>query len=135
MSTQAMKALDTKISEDSQRELAASLLRQAVGDLQRFNGTTNAVEREFYLDAYSWILADDHDWPFSFLNVCRLLNWRPNDLREELLGDPSVGVFTRCARRGNRALRRFSDSLFQRSGPNLIPSNFALRLQTQSASH
>ncbi len=110
MTLQTIKANDGSISDETQRELAAGVLRQATLDLRRFHGATTAVEREFYRDAYSWVLSDDCTWPFSFLNVCRLLNYGPDDLREALLGDLSLGAFSQWARRGSRALRRLSDS-------------------------
>jgi hypothetical protein len=108
---QTMKTNDPGISKGTQRELAGGVLKQAIQDLQRFHGATTGVERELYRDAYSWVMSDDCTWPFSFLNVCRLLNQGPDELREALLGDLSLGTFGQWARRGSRALRRLSDSL------------------------
>ena len=102
-----MNAAEDYISETSQKDLAAGVLKQAGLDLRRFNGATSAVERELYLDAYSWITSDDCAWPFSFLNVCRLLNRAPESLRQELLTDASLGLFSYLARRGGRAARSF----------------------------
>jgi len=110
-----MDAAEYYTSEPGQRELAAGVLKQAAQDLRRFHGAATAVERGFYYDAYSWVMSEDCTWPFSFLNVCRLLNREPVSLREELLGDLSVGIFGHWARRGSRALRRLSDSLTRRS--------------------
>lgn len=109
-----MNAIDTRMSETSHRELAAGTLKQATRDLRRFHGATTGVERELYHDAYSWVMSDDCGWPFSFLNVCRLLNHAPNDLREELLGDLSLGAFGQLTRRWCRALHRLSHSLAKR---------------------
>ena len=52
----------------------------------------SAVEREFYLDAHRWVTSDDYSWPFSFLNVCQTLNLAPGTVREEVLGDLSLGA-------------------------------------------
>ena len=109
-----MKTKSTDISQESQRELAVGVLKQAAQDLRRFQAATSKIERELYLDAYTWIMSDDCSWPFSFLNVCRLLNRRPDNLREELLGDLSLGIFGLWARRVSRALRRLSDSVAER---------------------
>jgi hypothetical protein len=109
-----MNAAEDYLAKTSQRDLAAGVLKQAAQDLRRFHGLTSAVERELYFDAYSWVMSDDCTWPFSFLNVCRILHREPITLREELLGDLSLGVFRQWARRGSRALRRFSDSLRHR---------------------
>jgi len=93
--------------ETSQKDLAAGILEQAALDLRRFHGGTSAIEREFYLDALRWVTSDDCSWPFSFLNVCQLLNLAPESLRQELLTDASLGLFSYLARRGGRAARSF----------------------------
>jgi hypothetical protein len=102
-----MKTAEDYISETSQRELASGILKQAALDLRRFHGATSAIERELYLDAYRWVISDDCSWPFSFLNVCQLLNLAPESLRQELLTDASLGLFSYLARRGGRAARSF----------------------------
>src|SRR5262245_50898976 len=97
-----MNAADEYICGIAKKDLAAGILKQAAADLRRFHGATSAVEREFYLDAYRWLTADDSSWPFSFLNVCHLLNLAPGTVREELVGGMSLGVFsywTRCCGR------------------------------------
>ena len=93
--------------ETSQKDLAAGILEQAALDLRRFHGGTSAIEREFYLDALRWVTSDDCSWPFSFLNVCQVLNLAPESLRQELLTDASLGLFSYLARRGGRAARSF----------------------------
>jgi hypothetical protein len=102
-----MNAAEDYTSETSQRELAAGVLKQAAQDLRRFNSATSAVERELYLDAYSWLTSEDSSWPFSFVNVCQLLNLPAESLRQELLTDASLGLFSYLARRGGRAARSF----------------------------
>ena len=87
------------IRETSQRELASGILKQSAQDLRRFHGATGAVERELYRDAYRWVISDDCSWPFSFLNVCQLLNLSPESLRQELLTDESLGLVGYLARR------------------------------------
>jgi len=101
-----MNAAEDYTSETSQKDLAAGVLKQARQDLRRFHGAMSAVERELYLDAYSWFTSDDCTWPFSFLNVCHLLNLAPESLRQELLTDASLGLFSYLARRIGRAARR-----------------------------
>jgi hypothetical protein len=102
-----MNAIQDYISETSQRELASGILKQAAQDLRRFHDATSAIERELYLDAYRWVISDDCFWPLSFLNVCQLLNLAPESLRQQLLTDASVGLFSYLARRGGRAARSF----------------------------
>ena len=102
-----MNAADDYQFETGRKDLAAGILKQAKLDLRRFHGGTSEIEREFYLDAYRWVISDDCSWPFSFLNVCQVLNLAPETVREEVLGDLSLGAFGYWSRRFGRALRRF----------------------------
>ena len=102
-----MNATDDYQFETSRRELASGILKQAALDLRRFHGATSAVEREFYLDAHHWVISDDCSWPFSFLNVCQALNLAPEAVREEVLGDLSIGPLGYWSRRCGRAARKF----------------------------
>jgi hypothetical protein len=121
-----MKANDADISEGSQlklaagvlkeaaqRELAAGVLKQAAQDLRRFRGATIKLERELYLDAYRWLTVDERSSPFSFLNICELLNLAPENVRQELIGDLSLGAFSYWTRRCGRAARRLRISFSQ----------------------
>src|SRR3954451_9230409 len=102
-----MNAADDYQFETSRKVLAAGILKQAGLDLRRFHGATSAVEREFYLDAHRWVTSDDCSWPFSFLNVCHALNLTPETVREEMLGDLSLGSVGYWTRRCGRAARKF----------------------------
>ena len=102
-----MNAVDDYQFETSRKDLAAGILEQATLDLRRFHGATNGLEREFYLDAYRWVISDDCSWPFSFLNVCQVLNLAPEAVRGDVLGDLSLGMFGYWTRRCGRAARRF----------------------------
>ena len=102
-----MNAADDYQFETSRRDLAAGILKQAGLDLRRFHDATSEIEREFYLDAYRWVMSDDCSWPFSFLNVCQALNLAPETVREEVLGDLSLGAIGYWSRRCGRAARRF----------------------------
>src|SRR6478735_4380646 len=102
-----MNAADDHQFETSRRELAAGILKQAALDLRRFHDASSAVEREFYLDAHRWVTSDDCSWPFSFLNVCEALNLAPGTVREEVLGDLSLGAFGYWSRRCGRTVRKF----------------------------
>ena len=85
--------------------LATDILKQAVHDLRRFHAASKGVEREFYLDAYSWIRANDFSWPYSFVNICKLLDLCPEVVRAELLADISLGSFSYWMKRGGRFVR------------------------------
>jgi hypothetical protein len=51
-------------------------------------------------------MSDDCSWPFSFLNVCQLLNLAPETVREDVLGDLSC-PFGYWSRRCGRFARKF----------------------------
>jgi hypothetical protein len=102
-----MNAADDYQFEKSRKDLAGGILKQAGLDLRRFHDATSEIEREFYLDAYRWVMSDDCSWPFSFLNVCQAMNLAPETVREEVLGDLSLGAFGYWTRRCGRTARRF----------------------------
>src|SRR5207245_7438704 len=102
-----MNAADNYQFETSRRDLAAGILKQAALDLRRFHDATSEIEREFYVDAYRWVMSDDCSRPFSFLSVCQVLNLAPETVREEVLGGLSIGAFGYWSRRCGRAARRF----------------------------
>ena len=101
------------LKQAAQRELAAGVLKQAAQDLRRFHGATSKIERALYLDAYRWLTVDECSSPFSFLNVCQLLNLAPENVRQELFGDLSLDAFRYWTRCCVRAARRFQISVGQ----------------------
>jgi len=91
-----------------EKGLAAGVLKQAAHDLRRFRAATTGVKRDLYVDAYSWIAANDFSWPYSFVNVCKLLDVCPEVIRMELLADASLGwldYWTKRAGHVSRELR------------------------------
>jgi hypothetical protein len=85
-----------------EKGLAAGVLKQAAHDLRRFRTATGGVKRELYLDAYGWITANDFSWPYSFVNVCKLLELSPEVVRTEILADASLGLLDYWTRRAGR---------------------------------
>lgn len=101
------------LKQVAQRELAADVLQQAAEELRRFHGATSKIERELYLDAYRWFTVDECSSPFSFLNVCQLLNLAPENVRQDLIGDSSLGAVNYWTQRCTRAARRLRTSFTQ----------------------
>jgi hypothetical protein len=108
-----MNAKDDYLSERSHKEMAEGVLTQAKQDLRRFRGDTSKIGRELYLDAYTWLIANQCSWPFSFLNVCEVLNLPPESLRQELMSDMSLGAFGYWTHQCGRAARRLPRWLSQ----------------------
>ena len=107
-----MNATDSYPSMTANREMAAGVFKQAKQDLRRFHRARTPLERELYSDAYSWVMSEDAEWPFSFRNVCWLLNLSPEEARQELLGDLAfrpLGRWTRrCAQTAGRLQTSFN---------------------------
>ena len=92
------------------KSLAAGVLKQAARDLRRFHSAIRGSKRELYLDAYSWVILDDFSWPYSFVNVCLLLDVCPEVIRAELLADASLGWLDYWTRRAGRLCRRLQSA-------------------------
>ena len=94
-----------------EKGLAAGVLKQAAHDLRRFRGATKGFRWELYLDAYSWITANDFSWPYSFVNVCKLLDLSPDVVRAEVLADASLGWLDYWTQRAGRVSRKVQASV------------------------
>ena len=106
-----------------EKGLAAGVLKQAAHDLRRFRTATEGVKRELYLDAYGWITANDFSWPYSFVNVCKLLDVSPEVVRTEIFADASVGLLDYWTRRAGRLSGKLRSSFVRvfASGRNPEP--------------
>lgn len=82
---------ETPATEPGEREargeevLAAAVLKLAFEDLQKHRGATDVRRRRAFREAYVWVKSDERRWPFSFLNVCDMLELSPGALRTKLL--------------------------------------------------
>jgi hypothetical protein len=94
-----------------EKSLAVGVLKQAAYDLRRYRTATKGADREVYLDAHSWITAYDSSWPYSFLNVCKLLDLCPDVVRAELMTDAALGPFHYWIRRAGRLSRKLGASV------------------------
>jgi hypothetical protein len=102
-----MEAPATPNITKSQYKLASDILAQARRDLRRFHNATRSIERELYLDAYDWVRSESRSWPFSFRNVCELLNLSPKIVRRAMLRDLPLGAVEYWSRRVGQLLRQF----------------------------
>jgi hypothetical protein len=94
-----------------EKGLAVGVLKQTAYDLRRYRTATKAADRELYLDAHSWVTAYDSSWPYSFMNVCELLDLCPEMVRADLLADASLGPFHYWIRRAGRFSRKLGASV------------------------
>ena len=110
-----------------EKGLAIGVLKQAAYDLRRYRTATKTADRELYLDAHSWVTAYDSSWPYSFMNVCKLLDLCPEVVRAELLSDASLGSFHYWIRRAGRLSRKLGTSVVRvfesRRNPEAVEGN------------
>jgi hypothetical protein len=75
-----------------ERALALAVLEQAVADLQKHRFAKRRRQQRLYMEAYRWVTSGDRSWPFSFVNLCEVLDVDPNVMRAHLLGDAAPAV-------------------------------------------
>jgi len=68
-------------------KLALAVLEQAVEDLQRHRGTSAPEPQRLYVQARRWVASNDRRWPYSFANVCDMLNLSCGRMRTKLLAE------------------------------------------------
>jgi hypothetical protein len=64
--------------------LLIAVLQDAIECFQKYRGASDENGRELFEDARDWIAADDRTWPFSFENVCGILNLHADYVRRGL---------------------------------------------------
>jgi len=70
---------------EGEKRLMIAVLKDAVECLEKYRGSRNSVGQCQYLSAIEWVEDNDTDWLFSFTNICDLLGFDPEYLREVLL--------------------------------------------------
>jgi hypothetical protein len=64
--------------------LVTAMLQDAIECFQKYRFAIDETGRELFVDARDWIASDDRKWPFSFENVCAILNLNAEYLRRGL---------------------------------------------------
>lgn len=82
---QFFTALRGRTQGDAQRRLMIAVLEDAIECFQKCVAAKDNRSRQLGVEAEEWFLADDHDWLFSFVNVCENLEIDPEFLRRGLL--------------------------------------------------
>jgi hypothetical protein len=83
--SQYFAALRRKGAHEPERRLAIAVLQDAVDCFQKHLCSRDRKARQLYLDAEEWICSDDRSWPFSFENICDLLQINAEYLRRGLI--------------------------------------------------
>ena len=82
--SQYFAALQRRGAHEPERRLAIAVLQDAVDCFQKHLSARDRKARQLFLDAEEWIVSDDRSWPFSFENICDLLQINPEYLRRGL---------------------------------------------------
>lgn len=87
--------------------------------MHRFHDSEDAIGREMYADAYSWLVTNDTGWPYSFCNVCKILGLSNEAVLNEILAE-SESSWRSHARRISgglaRSVKTFLSALFTGRG-------------------
>lgn len=70
---------------EPERKLAAALLTQTLRDLVKFRFAGRLRYQKFFVDAWQYVMSDDERWPYSFVNLSRVLGFFPEALRKKII--------------------------------------------------
>jgi len=73
--------LRRKGAHEPERRLVIAVLQDAVDCFQKHLHARDRKARQLFVDAQEWIASEDRSWPFSFENVCDLLQINADYLR------------------------------------------------------
>lgn len=70
---------------EGEKRLMIAILKDAVECLEKYRASRSSAGRIHYDNAIEWVEDTGTDWLFSFNNICDLLGFDPDYLREVLL--------------------------------------------------
>jgi len=70
---------------EGEKRLMIAILKDAVECLQKYRGSRSSAGKISYQSAIDWVEDTDTEWLYSFTNICDLLGFDPNYLRDQLL--------------------------------------------------
>jgi hypothetical protein len=70
---------------EGEKRLMIAVLKDAVECLDKYRGSDSSAGQCQYESAIEWVEDTDTEWLFSFTNICDLLGFDPEYLREVLL--------------------------------------------------
>ena len=97
-------ASDCRVSETATEEIA---LQWAVfiDGLQRYWALASDIaqqDSEEFTEEEAWILDDDHTWPFSFVNLCKIFGFHADSVRSTLLAHKEAHYAARLLTKRNK---------------------------------
>jgi hypothetical protein len=70
---------------EGEKRLMIAVLKDAVECLDKHRGARSSSGRTQYQNALEWVQDNGTEWLFSFTNICDLLGFDPDYMREVLL--------------------------------------------------
>ena len=83
--SQYYAALKRKGNHEPERRLAIAVLQDAVDCFQKHLRARDRKAHQLFTEAEEWICSQDRSWPFSFENICDLLQINTEYLRRGLV--------------------------------------------------
>jgi hypothetical protein len=84
---------------EGEKRLMIAILKDAVECLDKYRSSRNTTGRSQYQNALEWVQDRGTEWLFSFTNICDLLGFDPDYLRQVLLKrENQYGKTVRAAR-------------------------------------
>ena len=83
--SQYYAALKRKGNHEPERRLAIAVLQDAVDCFQKHLRPRDRRGHQLFTEAEEWICSQDRSWPFSFENICDLLQINAEYLRRGLV--------------------------------------------------
>ena len=85
LSAQHLETFCTKTYLESEKRLMLAVLEEAVLCFQKYISAGDRRGKALFRDAEEWIMEENSDWLFSFENICQVLGFDPDYLRQGLL--------------------------------------------------
>jgi hypothetical protein len=82
---QFFKIFRQKSHSEREEKLMFAVLTDAIECFQKYLGENSRRSRRLYGEAEAWIACRDSSWPYSFENICDVLNINANYLRLGLM--------------------------------------------------
>ena len=70
---------------EGEKRLMIAILKDAVECLEKYRGSCSSAAKISYQSAIDWVEDSDTEWLYSFTNICELLGFDAQYLREQLL--------------------------------------------------
>ena len=93
---------------EGEKRLMIAIMKDAVECLEKYRGARTSAGKTSYQSAIEWVEDNDTEWLYSFTNICDLLGFDPQYLREQLL--KRENRYVKPARTRNLSLASMSAS-------------------------